>query len=75
MIVIVRNGRVFIRVERLAGALLAHGSTSIGFDYGARVDAAVKGKFGARARLSRAVGWQMRGSIAGSSRHGSPCAG
>ena len=34
---------------------------------GARVDAAVREIFGARARLSRALGWQIAGLIAGSS--------
>jgi putative membrane protein len=68
MIVIARNGRVFHRVEQLANRLLRpwlddHG----GFDHGARVDAAVRETLGARARLSRALGWQIAALIAGCS--------
>jgi putative membrane protein len=68
MIVIVRSGRVFHRVERLAMRLLrpwlnAHRE----FDYGARVDAAVRETFAARSRLSRALGWQIAGLVAGCS--------
>jgi putative membrane protein len=68
MIVIVRNGRVFHRVELLAVRLLRPWlDDQRGFDHGARMDAAVRETFAARARLSRALGWQISGLIAGCS--------
>jgi putative membrane protein len=68
MIVIVRNGRVFHRVERLAERLLRPWlNEHREFDYGARVDAVVRETFAARSRLSRALGWQIAGLIAGCS--------
>ena len=68
MVVIVRNGRVFHRVERLAERLLRPWlNEHREFDYGARVDAAVREILGARVRLSRALGWQIAGLIAGCS--------
>jgi putative membrane protein len=68
MIVIVRSGRVFQRVEQLAMRLLRPWlNEHREFDYGARVDAAVRETFAARARLSRALGWQIAGLIAGCS--------
>jgi len=68
MIVIARSGRVFHRVEQLAMRLLRPWlNEHREFDYGARVDAAVRETFAARGRLSRALGWQIAGLIAGSS--------
>jgi putative membrane protein len=68
MIVIARNGRVFHRVEQLAKRLLRPWLDGHrGFDHGARVDAAVRETLGARTRLSRALGWQIAGLIAGCS--------
>jgi putative membrane protein len=68
MIIIVRNGRVFHRVERLAMRLLRPWlDEHRGFGHGARVDAAVREIFGARSRLSRALGWQIGGLVAGCS--------
>ena len=68
MIVIVRNGRVFHRVERLAMRLLRPWlDEQHGFGHGARVDAAVREILGARSRLSRALGWQIAGLVAGCS--------
>jgi putative membrane protein len=68
MIVIVRNGRVFHRVEQLAKRLLRPWlEDNRGFDQGARVDAAVRETFAAPGRLSRALGWQVVGLIAGCS--------
>jgi putative membrane protein len=68
MIVIVRNGRVFHRVEQLAKRLLRPWlDDPRGFDHGARVDAVVRETFGARIRLSRALGWQIAGLIGGCS--------
>ena len=68
MIVIVRNGRVFHRVEQLAKRLLRPWlDDDRGFGHGARVDAAVRETFGAPGRLSRALGWQTTGLIAGCS--------
>jgi putative membrane protein len=68
MIVIVRSGRVFHRVERLAMRLLRPWlNEHREFDYGARVDAAVRETFAARSRLSRALGWQIAGLVAGCS--------
>jgi len=68
MIVIVRRGRVFHRVEQLAMRLLRPWlNEHREFDYGARVDAAVRETFAARARLSRALGWQIAGLVAGCS--------
>jgi putative membrane protein len=68
MIVIVRNGRVFHRVERLAMRLLRPWlDEQRGFGHGARVDAAVREILGARSRLSRALGWQIAGLVAGCS--------
>jgi putative membrane protein len=66
MIVIVRNGRVFHRVEQLAKRLLGPWlDANGGFDHGARVDAAVQETFGSLRRLSRALAWQITGLIAG----------
>lgn len=66
MIVIVRNGRVFHRVEQLAKRLLGPWlDANGGFDHGARVDAAVQETFGSPRRLSRALAWQITGLIAG----------
>jgi putative membrane protein len=66
MILIVRNGRVFHRVEQLAMRLLGPWlDNHRGFDHGARVDAAVRETFGAPGRLLRALGWQIAGLIAG----------
>jgi putative membrane protein len=68
VIVIVRNGRVFHRVEQLAKRLLSPWlQDHRGFDQGARVDAAVRDTFAARARLSRALVWQISGLLAGCS--------
>jgi uncharacterized protein (TIRG00374 family) len=68
MIVIVRSGRVFHRVERLAMRLLRPWlNEHREFDYGARVDAAVRETFAARSRLSRALGWQIAGLVAAGS--------
>jgi uncharacterized membrane protein YbhN (UPF0104 family) len=68
MIAIARNGRVFHRVEQLAKLLLRPWlDQNRGFDHGARVDAAVRETLGARSRLSRALGWQITGLIAGCS--------
>jgi putative membrane protein len=68
MIVIARSGRVFHRDEQLAKRLLRPWiDDHHEFDYGARVDAAVREIFGARARLSRALGWQIAGLVAGCS--------
>lgn len=68
LIVIVRNGRVFHRVERLALRLLRPWlDEHREFDHGARVDAAVQQILGARGRLSRAWGWQLAGLVAGCS--------
>jgi putative membrane protein len=68
MIVIVRSGRVFHRVERLAMRLLRPWlNEHREFDYGARVDGAVRETFAARSRLSRALGWQIAGLVAGCS--------
>jgi putative membrane protein len=68
MIVIVRKGRVFHRVEQLAMRLLRPWlNDHRGVDHGARVDAAVRETFAARSRLSRALGWQIAGLVAGCS--------
>jgi putative membrane protein len=68
MIVIARNGRVFHRLEQLAKRVLRPWiDDHRGFDHGARLDAAVRETFGARSRLSRALGWQISGLIAGCS--------
>jgi putative membrane protein len=68
MIVIVRSGRVFHRVEQLAKRLLRPWlDLHREFDHGARVDAAVRETFGARGRLLWALGWQIAGLIAGCS--------
>ena len=68
MMVIVRNGRVFHRVEQLAMRLLRPWlDDDRGFGHGARVDAAVRETFGAPGRLSRALSWQITGLIAGCS--------
>jgi putative membrane protein len=68
MIVIARNGRVFHRVEQLAMRLLRPWlDDHREFDYGARVDAAVRELFAAPGRLSRALAWQIAGLLAGCS--------
>jgi putative membrane protein len=68
MMVIVRNGRVFHRVEQQAVRLLSRWLNGHrGFDRGARVDAAVRETLAARSRLSRALGWQISALVAGSS--------
>jgi putative membrane protein len=68
LILIVRNGRVFHRVEQLAKRLFRPWLDGRnGFDHGARVDAAVRETFGARGRMSRALGWQIAGLVAGCS--------
>jgi putative membrane protein len=68
VIVVVRNGRVFHRLEQLAKRLLRpwlHERDD--FDQGARVDAAVRETFAAHGRLSRALIWQISGLLAGCS--------
>jgi putative membrane protein len=68
MIVIMRNGRVFHRVELLAKRLLRPWlDDQRGFDHGARMDAAVRETLAARTRLARALSWQISGLIAGCS--------
>jgi putative membrane protein len=69
MIVVVRNGRVFQQVERLAERLLGpwRGGDQRGADRGARVDAVVRETFAARGRLWRTLGWQIAGLVAGCS--------
>jgi len=68
MMVIVRNGRVFHRVEQMAKRLLSRWLNGHrGFDHGARVDAAVRETLAARSRLSHALGWQISALVAGSS--------
>jgi putative membrane protein len=68
MMVIVRNGRVFHRVEQLAMRLLRPWlEDNRGFDHGARVDAVIRETFAAPGRLSSALVWQITGLIAGCS--------
>ena len=68
MMVIVRNGRVFHRVEQMAKRLLSRWLNGHrGFDHGVRVDAAVRETLAARSRLSHALGWQISALVAGSS--------
>jgi putative membrane protein len=68
VIIIVRNGRVFHRVEQLTQRLLRPWrSGQGGVDLGARVDAAVREIFAAHGRLLRALAWQIAGLVAGCS--------
>ncbi len=68
VIIIVRNGRVFHRVEQQAMRLFRPWlNDHREFDYGARVDAAVREIFAARNRLARALVWQISGLVAGCS--------
>jgi putative membrane protein len=68
LIIIVRRGRVFHRVEQQAMRLLRPWlNDHREYDRGARVDAAVRETFAARSRWSRALIWQISGLVAGCS--------
>jgi putative membrane protein len=68
MMAIARHGRVFHRVEQLVKRLLRRWlNDHRGFDHGAQVDVAVRETLAARGRVSRALGWQITGLVAGCS--------
>jgi putative membrane protein len=65
LIVLLRHGAVFERLQRLAGRLLGPDLQRSGIlQHGANVDAAIRKLFGAPARLGRALCWQFAGLIA-----------
>jgi putative membrane protein len=68
MLVFAQRGRIFQRIEVRMSRLLGpwiQGSPGIG--QGARVDAAVRESLAAHGRVSRALGWQLAGLVAGCS--------
>lgn len=65
LIVLLRHGAVFERLQRLAGRLFGPDLERSGvLQHGADVDAAIRMLLGAYTRLARALGWQFAGLIA-----------
>ena len=65
LIVLLRHGAVFERLQRLAGRLFGPDLQRSGvLQRGADVDVAIRNLFGAHARLARALSWQFAGLIA-----------
>ena len=68
MIVILRHGQVFRRIEgmvrRFSGRWL---EGQRGLDHGARLDAKIRETFASRTRILRALGWQFAGFVVGCS--------
>jgi putative membrane protein len=67
MIVVLRRGQVFLRIEHLAKRLLGRWLDSEHLDHGARLDAKIRQTFSSRTRTVQALGWQFAGFAAGSS--------
>ena len=67
MIVILRRGQVFLRMEHLARRLLGRWLNSEHLDHGARLDAKIRQTFSSHTRTLQALGWQFAGFVAGSS--------
>ena len=68
MIVVLRRGQVFLRVENLAKRLFRRwldGERSL--DHGARLDAKIRETFSSHTRTLQALGWQFAGYVVGSS--------
>jgi putative membrane protein len=65
-IVLLRNGAIFGRLERLAGRLLGLDAPASGVLWqGARLDAAIRELFAAHGRLARTLFWQFSGLLVG----------
>jgi putative membrane protein len=68
MIVILRHGQVFHRIERMAKRFLGRWlEGQRGLDHGARLDAKIRETFASRTRILRALGWQFAGFVVGCS--------
>jgi putative membrane protein len=66
MIIVLRHGRVFLRIERVArrflGGWLSHDLLT---DQGARLDEEVRGIFAGSMRVGRSLLWQLGGYVVG----------
>jgi len=68
MIMILRRGQVFHRIEHMAERLFGRWLDSQrGLDHGARLDAKIRETFASRTRIFGALGWQFAGFVVGSS--------
>lgn len=68
MIIVLRHGRIFLRIERAARRFLGGWlSDELMADQGARLDAEVRGIFTGSMRAGRSLLWQLGGYIVGAS--------
>jgi putative membrane protein len=68
MIVILRHGQVFRRIEGMVRRFLGRWlEGQRGLDHGARLDAKIRETFASRTRILRALGWQFAGFVVGCS--------
>jgi putative membrane protein len=67
MVVVLRHGQVFLRIEHMAKRLFSRWLDGQGLDHGARLDAKIRETFAARTRIFQALGWQFAGFVVGSS--------
>jgi hypothetical protein len=68
MIMILRRGQVFHRIEHMAERLFGRWLDSQrGLDHGARLDAKIQETFASRTRIFGALGWQFAGFVVGCS--------
>jgi putative membrane protein len=68
MVIVLRHGKVFLRIERAARRLLGGWlSDEVMADQGARLDEEVRGIFTGSMRVGRSIIWQLGGYIVGSS--------
>jgi putative membrane protein len=67
MVVVLRHGQVFLRIEHMAKRLFSRWLDGQGLDHGARLDAKIRETFAARPRIFQALGWQFAGFVVGSS--------
>jgi putative membrane protein len=67
MVVVLRHGQVFLRIENMAKRLFSRWLDGQGLDHGARLDAKIRETFAARTRIFQALGWQFAGFVVGSS--------
>ena len=68
MVIVLRHGKVFLRIERTARRFLGGWlSEELMADHGARLDEEVRGIFTGSMRVGRSIIWQLGGYIVGAS--------
>ena len=68
MVIILRHGKIFMRIERLAARFFSRWlNDQRGFDHGTRLEAGIEKIFAVRTRPVRAIAWNFAGLIVGCS--------